>query len=65
MKNVNFKIFHNLVIFRKIANTPTEEKRRFLDPEKILLKKVSINSGCPKICPGTGFRPPKRQGTKK
>ena len=57
--------FKNLVIFGKIARTPTDEKRRVLDPEKILLKKVSINSACPKTSPGTRFRPPKGQGTKK
>ena len=43
---------------------PPEEKIRSFDSKKIFMKKVQINSACPKTSPGTLFRSPKGPGTK-
>ena len=44
---------------------PPEEKSRFLDPQQIFMKKVPIDSACPKTSLWTLVRPPKGPGTKK
>ena len=55
MKNVNFNIFQNLVIFGKIARTPAEEERRFLDPEKNIAEKGVNQFSVSENIPGDMF----------
>ena len=65
VKNANFKIFPNCAKFGHFWQNcpyPHGGKSRVLDPEKIFLLKVSINSACPKTSLGHVLGFPRDRG---
>ena len=62
VKNSDLKIWSKLVKIGPLAPTPPEEKIRFLDPNKFFMKKVAIDSACPKTFPGHFLGLPRDRG---